>query len=317
MVMLNELIFLDVQDNCNLGDDLLIISVFDRLVSHYSKQFTEIVVRSERLQSLLRDYSKFINCNEVPISIKTNSTQARYLHCGGTLFTNRYKLSTKIAFYSGLALPSVIFKNAKTSDYSIFSLGVDDKIILRRQVSELLKKFRLIWARDVRTVANLSRLGIDLSKVFFAYDIAFGFPLHKLQLNNSNSANFKLGRISRGIDKNMYSNSSEILKIGLNGETDADVSYEGCWNSAVEVIGKIFECSTIYTERYHGAILSILMNKPTIINMFDLKLRNLHDQFQGTLLSNELSLILGGDFSEKRNQIITEQNFIFAKYFER
>ena len=288
-------IFVDIQDNRNLGDDLLFLANIKNLIKiNWNGHKVQYLVKSYRLRALALEFIEFNKILGVNIDVGVLGNCDVYIHSGGTLFTNRYSFRTRLAFALRKALPSSAFQKTGADFNAFMSLGIDDKVVLKQKVSQKLSEADFVWCRDVFSCGNYHLMVGDLGSLYYASDAVYSLKEFLDILGSDVCKTNNVGIISRGItcfNPRSVTTLDTSVSIGFNGEGGTDLSYDGSFESLKETIRKIIACKLIYTERFHGAILSDLFCIPQIVNGFDQKLRVFCNNRDSIPLGSDLYLI--------------------------
>lgn len=292
--MIRSICFL-VQDNSNLGDDLLLVSTVDLCVNilnteEYKRNPAVLLyLPSQRLKKLVAEVFSILQpgCMCRFMVTDSNTDVDLLIHCGGTLFTYHYRLKTKIR---GLFFKSPV----KIPTYKKFiqvSLGVDPKVSWPSALHDRLGLTNVTVFRDPESLQNAFSFSSFALKGFTLPDIVFSFPIEKLVNNiervENRSNGSKLVCVPRywpfrsTKKRNSHVGAPSISKVfvafsqddeQLLGGEDFKLVYRGDYSSMVGVLSEISTCHTMITDRYHGAIVASLLGLEVIASNLDHKL---------------------------------------------
>ena len=284
-------------DNFNLGDDLLYLSAIEILKR--TNLLFQVNIDSKRIRTIVNSFFKEDN-----IHVNNRNDFSLSLNVGGTLFSSKYRVRTKIGHLLGIKrIPFDM-----SSDIYI-SLGVDKNYFLKK-ISKISYNYaKCIIVRDVESHIIISK-SIKCHNSHMLPDTVFGLKNRLVEFQsgseykdynvfilrdwkfNKHTMNKQVKWFLANKSKNdivVFFCKNDLLNITFNNSI---VTYTGTYDSMKVIIGIIKAAKKVYTSRYHGIVLAIALEKDYELFSIDEKLSRLDQYYNSNSEDHEIYIDL-------------------------
>lgn len=277
-----DIIKLTGTDNYNLGDDLLYVSAYE-ILGRTEITF-QVTIDSPRIRNIVQS---FFGLEEA--TVLSNGVYSSSINVGGTLFSSKYRLRTKIGHTLGVR--KIPFD--EKSDIYI-SLGVDVNYFLRKISKNVFNQSRCVIVRDVESHIIISK-SIEYYKSHILPDTVLGLKNRFATISDNvlqgdynvfilrdwKFSGKKMREQTEWFLKNRTENDLVVFfcktdKISISIQNKV-IRYLGTYESMVEVIRVLKSSKKIYSSRYHGIVMAIALDKECEVFPIDEKLSRIND----------------------------------------
>ena len=284
----------------NLGDELMLQTIIEKL-SKYNNIDITILVENNRYYDVLQyDNIHFLHYLQSSMDYKLVADYYDKIIFGGGALIDDSSYNIVFRNYVSLAdtfinLSKLFIKRKK--EVYLIALSSSDKLTSKNYIEDLkyiVSNATYVSLRDKNSYNYLKKLKIDTKKVNLVDDLIFANGkllnnTHPYKTNNSiglvliyNEDLFEYNRIL--IEQILNNTSYSITLIPfynyLNNDTifikrycdlfnNERITYEEFTSDINKLITTINNQKMIISERYHGALLSTILNKKTIALVYD------------------------------------------------
>lgn len=305
---MQKAIYIDIQDNANLGDDLLFLAGIRLLNLYFSDGGVTLYTNSLRLSNLAIESSRFFDnipsvCYHSPQS-KSDVTRdsCTSIHLGGTIFSSKYTWRSRLMY---IFRDNVKGRNPSHSSIYL-SLGVDRNPSRSKFSRDRLAGARSIAVRDYSSFIAVTEL-TNRHDAFLLPDTVFSLPLTSIALGSGTSPNqtkhlnivrsWPFGNICRhpSFYRPDYHLTEEVSFAASDDiSTRSTNVYRGTASSMLEVLKLLKSAECLVSERYHGIVIALAMGKPVIGHAIDTKILSLASDLAATSIGGDYFLFLPG-----------------------
>lgn len=299
-------VLVTLQDNSNLGDDLLFLSGIRLLGIYFSKiHQVEFFIESDRLSKI--SYDAHQSCSEIPY-VKSWTVSERYesekyfsriVHLGGTVFSSKYKFRTKIRLFF-----EDLFRRPRNQAIDLYmSLGVDKGLIRKRYAREALSSVGYLSVRDHASFVAVTDVA-DRFDSFVIPDSVFSFPMKAILGDIVLDESPSTVKVLRHWPYSTVNRSSCFYTSGSDRSNYVDFcshdgfaesathQYKGDFASLRSILKILFSSEYIFSERYHGVVVGLALGRPVIARAIDDKIVSLARELKAVDMGSDGFLFL-------------------------